>query len=154
MTSPSRPTSRYGSSTTPTATKRSNAAGRIVALIAIGLVVVLLYSVFDYFKKQESRTVTADFISLEAVDDNTTRMWIDVSRKDVEAPSYCIVTAVNYAHAEVGRREVVLPAGGQELERVAVELPVRGPAVSGRVYGCSDNLPFYMDPTSTFYDAR
>ena len=44
MTSPSRPTSRYGSSTTPTATKRSNAAGRIVALIAVmGAFTILIH---------------------------------------------------------------------------------------------------------------
>ena len=32
--------------------------------------------------------------------------------------------------------------------------PVREPLVSGRIYGCSENLPFYMDPESSFYAAR
>ena len=45
-------------------------------------------------------------------------------------------------------------AGGEQHSRIAVDLPVREPLVSGRIYGCSENLPFYMDPESSFYAAR
>lgn len=149
-----RPTSRYGEANVPSALAPRKASGRVIAIVAVLLVALVIVSVARNISQRQERTITADFISLAAVDDNTTRMWIDVTRQNPDVPSYCIVTAVDYSHAEVGRREVILPAGGEELTRVEVELPVREPAVSGRVYGCSEELPFYMDPESTFYEAR
>ncbi|AWB85027.1 DUF4307 domain-containing protein [Corynebacterium liangguodongii] len=91
--------------------------------------------------------VSANFVTQEAIDDASTKLWIDITRKDPSVPSYCIVTAVDYDFAEVGRREVIVPAGGEKLTHVGIELPVRAPAVSGRVYGCSTDIPFYMDVT-------
>ena len=62
--------------------------------------------------------------------------------------------AVDYDHAEIGRREVVLPAGGEAMQRIPVDMPVSGDLASGRVYGCSERIPAYMDAQSAFYAAR
>ena len=62
--------------------------------------------------------------------------------------------AVDYDHAEIGRREVVLPAGGEAMQRIPVDMPVSGDLASGRVYGCSEQIPAYMDAQSAFYAAR
>lgn len=145
-----RPANRYG---------RSNRAGgsiggKVVAVVAALLMIVLLFVGARTIMQRFSEPVRAEFISQERIDDNTGRLWIDVNRKNPDVPAYCIVTAVDYSHSEVGRREVVLPAGGEQHSRIAVDLPVREPLVSGRIYGCSENLPFYMDPESSFYAAR
>lgn len=147
-----RPSARYGGASATPAT--SGVGGKILAVAIV--VVVLLIAVAYGRNVMERRAipVKADFISQEAVDDATTRLWIDVTRKDPSVPSYCIVTALSYDFAEVGRREVAVPAGGEELTRIGVDLPVREPGVSGRVYGCSEDIPFYLDTSATHYEAR
>ena len=62
--------------------------------------------------------------------------------------------AVSYDHSEIGRRALVIPAGGEENQRFQVELPTREPVASGRVYGCSQDIPSYMDTSSTYLGAR
>lgn len=148
-TSP-RPAERYGRNRG----SGSSIGGKVVAIVSGLLMVALLVVGARTIMERFNEPVRAEFISQEHIDDDTGRLWIDVNRKNPGTPAYCIVTAVDYSHAEVGRREVVLPAGGDEHSRIAVDLPVREPLVSGRIYGCSENLPFYMDPESSFYAAR
>ena len=148
-TSP-RPAERYGRNRG----SGGSIGGKVVAIVSGLLMIALLVVGARTIMERFNEPVRAEFISQEHIDDNTGRLWIDVDRKNPDTPAYCIVTAVDYSHAEVGRREVVLPAGGDEHSRIAVDLPVREPLVSGRIYGCSENLPFYMDPESSFYAAR
>ena len=148
-TSP-RPAERYGRNRG----SGGSIGGKVVAIVSALLMIALLVVGARTIMERFNEPVRAEFISQEHIDDNTGRLWIDVDRKNPDTPAYCIVTAVDYSHAEVGRREVVLPAGGEEHSRIAVDLPVREPLVSGRIYGCSENLPFYMDPESSFYAAR
>ena len=148
-TSP-RPAERYGRNRG----SGGSIGGKVVAIVSGLLMIALLVVGARTIMERFNEPVRAEFISQEHIDDNTGRLWIDVDRKNPDTPAYCIVTAVDYSHAEVGRREVVLPAGGEEHSRIAVDLPVREPLVSGRIYGCSENLPFYMDPESSFYAAR
>ena len=148
-TSP-RPAERYGRNRG----SGGSIGGKVVAIVSALLMIALLVVGARTIMERFNEPVRAEFISQEHIDDNTGRLWIDVDRKNPDTPAYCIVTAVDYSHAEVGRREVVLPAGGDEHSRIAVDLPVREPLVSGRIYGCSENLPFYMDPESSFYAAR
>ena len=148
-TSP-RPAERYGRNRG----SGGSIGGKVVAIVSALLMIALLVVGARTIMERFNQPVRAEFISQEHIDDNTGRLWIDVNRKNPDKPAYCIVTAVDYSHAEVGRREVILPAGGDEHSRIAVDLPVREPLVSGRIYGCSENLPFYMDPESSFYAAR
>ena len=74
-------------------------------------------------------------------------MWVDVKRKNVDTPAYCIVTALNYDMAEVGRREVYISPGGENLQRLQLDIITREPAVAGGAYGCGETIPFYLDQT-------
>lgn len=118
------------------------------------MLVLVLVMAGQAIVRSQSRPVTAEFITQERVDDSTARLFIDVNRKDTTKDSYCIVFAVDYNHAEIGRREVILPAGGEKRQQLAVEVPTREPVVSGRIYGCSQDIPFYMDTSSTYVGAR
>lgn len=144
-----RPRQRYGEGKTG-----GTVGGKVLAIVALILLAALLFFGARTVSERMNRPITAEFISQERIDDTTGRLWIEVSRRDPSVPSYCIVTAVDYQHAEVGRREVVIPAGGEELVRIPVDMPVREPLASGKVYGCSTDLPFYMDEESDFYQAR
>lgn len=142
--------SRYG---TP-GSEAKGASGKIIAVFAVAMLVLVLVMAVQAVVRSQSRPVTAEFITQERVDDSTARLYIDVNRKDTTKDAYCIVFAVDYNHAEIGRREVILPAGGEAHQQLAVDVPTRSPVVSGRIYGCSQDIPFYMDTSSTYAGAR
>lgn len=146
-----RPASRYGEDS-----RAPRARGVSGKLIVIGVIILLLIAGvfgFRYLQQREEDPVSISLVTNERVDDRTMRVWVDITRTDTEVDSYCIVTALNYAMAEVGRREVLLPAGGDDVQRLAVDVPTRDYPVAGSVYGCSTDNPTYMDfdnPVYTF----
>lgn len=143
---PAQPASRYGAKANPAA----GLGGKVLAIAAVLMVLLVIIAGGRTYLQRQAVPVSANFVTQEKVDEDTTRLWIDVTRRDIGVASYCIVTAVSYDFAEVGRREVIVPAGGEELVHIGVDVPVRAPAVSGRVYGCSDDIPFYMDTSRTY----
>ncbi|WIM68496.1 DUF4307 domain-containing protein [Corynebacterium breve] len=152
MTTPNqaRPADRYGKQKDPK--KPQGIAGKVVAIVLVLVFAAILIMAARLLYSKDASPVSASFITHERLDDTTSRVWIDVVREDTSKPTYCIVTALNYGMAEVGRREVILPAGGEEQVRMSVDLPVREYPVSGKVYGCAEDIPFYMnvdDPTYT-----
>lgn len=143
---------RYGTSTTEAAPSRT--PGRIVAVISVLLVVLIAVFAVRYVMQQRSEPITASLIAHERIDEQTSRVWFDVSRNDTSVPGYCIITSLNYEMAEIGRRDVVIPAGGDEETRMYVDIPVRDTPVSGGVYGCSTTIPSYLDASEEFVEAR
>lgn len=145
MSSPDmpRPASRYGANRTPT--KTSGIGGKIIAVLLVVLLVAAVVLVARYINNRQSVEVTASMTSFERVDDNTMKLWVDVTREDPAEPAYCIVTAINYAMAEVGRREILLPPGGESMERMEVLIPTWDVPVSGSVYGCSTTVPSFLN---------
>ncbi|WPF66886.1 MULTISPECIES: DUF4307 domain-containing protein [unclassified Corynebacterium] len=138
-----RPQSRYGAARP--AQGSGGISGKIVAIVMVALLIALVIVVARFLATRDDATVKASMSNFERVDDSTMHLDIDVTRNQPDVPSYCIVTAMNYDKAEVGRREVLIPAGGPETQRMAVEIPTRDRAVSGSVYGCSTQIPAYMD---------
>lgn len=146
-----RPSERYGTQQNPL--KPRGIGGKIIAvLMVIGLLVGIV-AIAQYFNNRTSIPVSASMVSYERQDDDTMTLWVDVTREDPSQPSYCIVTALNYAMAEVGRRELIMPAGGEEQTRMEVDIPTRDLPVSGSVYGCSVIIPPYMDVENPTYTA-
>lgn len=145
MTNPAanRPEARYGVDRTPR--RPRGVAGKVVAVLGVILMVGIIFAAGFYVMNRESVTASASLASFERIDDSTIKLWVDITREDTSVPSYCIVTALNYAMAEVGRREVVMPPGGEGVERVEVELPTRDLPVSGGIYGCSTVMPAHLD---------
>ncbi|KQB83656.1 DUF4307 domain-containing protein [Corynebacterium oculi] len=138
-----RPQSRYGAARP--ARGSNGISGKIVAVVMVLLLIALVIVVARFLATRDDATVKASMTNFERVDDATMHLDIDVTRNQPDVPSYCIVTAMNYDKAEVGRREVLISAGGPETQRMAVEIPTRDRAVSGSVYGCSTQIPAYMD---------
>ena len=136
-----RPAERYGAARRPV-DKSNRRTGRavILAVLFVAIVTVVLFA--QFISQREDADVTASMTNFERVEDDTLAMSIDVTRDDVDKPSYCIVTALNY---EVGRRDVVIPAGGPETQRIDVEITTRDLPVSGSVYGCSTNMPAFLE---------
>lgn len=140
--------SRYGSQSS------KGVSGRTIAVFATALLALVIFVAGKTWYDDRSQPIKAEFISQELIDDSTARLWIDVHRKDPEHDAYCLVYAVDYDHTEVGRRAVIVPAGGDADQRLTVEMPTRKPVASGRIYGCSQQIPGYMDTKETYLGAR
>ncbi|MDO4761362.1 MAG: DUF4307 domain-containing protein [Corynebacterium sp.] len=124
--------------------QESTMSGKLVAIFVLVLVVAFAVAFAKFLRTTDQQPVNITFASAERIDDSSIKVVADISRKDTSKPAYCIVTALNYEMAEVGRREVYVPAGGLELARWEIDVPTREPAVSGGAYGCSDTIPFYL----------
>lgn len=138
-----RPSARYGSRK-----RGENAAvglsGKIVAVVLVAMVILLVIFVAHYLAHRSDTPVSAEMTNYQQVSDSELDMWIDVTRTDTSQDSYCIVRALNLNMAEVGRRDVVIPAGGDEVTRWSVPITTRDAPVSGSVYGCAQGLPHHL----------
>lgn len=137
-----RPEDRYGADRTPQ--RPGGIGGKIVAIASVILLVALIFAVARFVADRDDRDVTVEMISHERIDDSTMRLWVDVTRENPDEPSYCIISAINYDMAEVGRRELLIEPGGDPIQRFQVDIPTRELAVSGSVYGCSTIIPSYL----------
>lgn len=135
-------------------TTKGTMSGKIIAIFALAMVIAFAFALVKFFQAQAKTNITGETATVEQIDEHAMRVIVDITRKDPSVPTYCIVTALDYEINEVGRREVVIPAGGESTQRIAVEVPTRATAVSGDVYGCSDIIPFYMDTSDAANDTH
>lgn len=126
-----------------------NLTGKILVLFILVLLGAIVFAVIQLAQATSKSNLSGETATVEQLSDDTIRLWIDLTRKDTSIPGYCIVTAVNYDRGEIGRREIVVPAGGNPLERIEVDVKTTEPAASGDVYGCSTDIPFYLTVPSS-----
>ena len=139
--------SRYGSKTRTPRTGGSW-TNRALVLVFLAMFVAAIVFGVQYFRSQQKVNADISYVTHEILSDDSMRIWVDITRNRVEEPAYCIVQAFDYSKAEVGRREVAVPAGGDSAQRIAVDIPTNHRAVAGGAYGCSGSIPSYLD-TST-----
>ena len=120
---------RYGSS------RSASISGKV---IIIGVVLVLVISglyMWNQWRNESSPDVSISSAGFDRPNDSLLNFTVDVTRDDASRAAYCIVTALDYDKNEVGRREFVIPSGGR--------------AVAGKEYGCSTEIPGYLDNSDT-----
>ena len=140
----SRSQSRYGSAPK----NKGSWTNRALVLIFAATFIALIVFGIRYFQTQQKVNAHISYVSHEIISDDTARVWVDITRNRVEEPAYCIVQAFDYSKAEVGRREIAVPAGGDDAQRIAIDIPTNHRAVAGGAYGCSGNIPSYLDINS------
>ncbi|MFP7366427.1 DUF4307 domain-containing protein [Corynebacterium callunae] len=138
-----RPASRYNATAGNPGGR--NLGGKAIAVIAVLLIIALVVAFASYMNKREAQTVSGQMGAFERIDDDTFRFEVDVTRDDPSQKAYCIVTAKDYSHAEVGRREVLVEPSEHSTVRISTLIPTRDIAVSGGVYGCSTVIPSHMN---------
>lgn len=131
--------------------KSGDVTGKAMALVLVAVMVALLYYAFQFFSTREQVNAEISYVTHEVIDDETLRVWTDITRHDPNEAGYCIVQAYDYSKAEVGRREIPIPANGNGAMRVAVDIPTNARAVAGGVYGCSMEVPEFLDVENPDY---
>ncbi len=125
--------------------RSSNLTGRLLVLLMAAIVVVTGIYAVRYMQQQREVNARMSYVTQQVIDDHTLRVWVDVTRNRPDEPAYCVVQAFNYNKAEVGRRDIPLAPDGVDTQRIAVDIPTNHRAVSGDAYGCSSNVPDYLD---------
>lgn len=120
-------------------------SGKIIAVITVAIVLAAAFFAAKYFMDKQKVNASISYVSHEIISDDKTRVWVDVTRNRPEEPAYCIVQAYDYDKAEIGRREVPLPPGTEKSQRIGVDIATTRRGVAGGVYGCSSEIPSYMD---------
>lgn len=138
--------SRYGEDPTPRDDSRGSFTGRIVLIVGALFIIVGLILTAFYIKRMsdQSSGITGSMTNIERVNDREIRLEFDVVRGDTSTDAVCIVTAKNFDMTEVGRREVFIPAGGEEALRLTTTIRTDDLPVSAEVYGCSTTIPGYL----------
>lgn len=115
----------------------------LVAVLAAGTAVAVVA-----YRNLGSAPIEAEQTAFEVRDDGTVEVWFQVVRDQPERAAVCIVRARSRDGDETGRKEVYVPPGERSVVASTV-LRTSRPPVTGEVYGCSYDVPVYLDPGMT-----
>ena len=136
---PVRPADRYGSRRSP----RWLPALLLVAVLALATVIAVVG-----FRNLGSPPIQGRQTAFRVIDDGTVEVTFQVVRRQPERAAVCIVRARSRDGDETGRKEVFVPAGpGSAVASTVLRTSRR--AVTGEVFGCSYDVPPYLEPAST-----
>lgn len=123
--------------------KRRWFIGLAAVVVAAGLAVAVLG--FNQFGDPD---VSGQATGYELLSSDRVAVQYTVNRADPNDAVVCIVRARAKDGSEVGRREVLIPAGGDIQVGARVELTTSEPPVIGEVFGCGLNIPPYLSTKS------
>lgn len=132
--------------------RESGVSGKFIVIGIVAMLAVAGFFIYNQWNNSTDADVTGSASGFYENTDDSIRLNLDITRTDASKPAYCIVTALNFDKAEVGRREAVIAAGGDATSRVFVKIPTREQAVAASVYGCSTVFPSYLDDSVTTDD--
>lgn len=150
---PTSTTARYGKADTGLLSSSAGVdiTSKAIALVIVAIIIAAFYYGFQYFRQQQESNAKISYVTHDIVSDDTLRVWSDVTRTKPDETAYCIVQAFDYDKNEVGRREFAVAPSDSDSIRIAVDIPTNARAVAGGVYGCSSDIPAYLDVDHPHY---
>lgn len=100
------------------------------------------------YKQFADPAVSGDATAFEIVSSDTVSVQYTVNRSNPDDAVSCVVRARAEDGSEVGRREVLIPAGDQTQVGAKTDVTTSEPAVIGEVFGCTVNVPPYLKPAA------
>lgn len=79
--------------------------------------------------------------------EHSMRVTFTLTRDQPDRAADCVVTASLADATELGRKEVYIPPGS-ETRKVTAHIRTAKRAAKSEVYGCSYNIPKYLEPTT------
>jgi Domain of unknown function (DUF4307) len=141
---PTRPAGRYGSRRTP----RWLPAVLLVSVLAVATAAAVLG-----YRNLGSPPIEGRQTAFRVLDEGRVEVTFQVAREQPERAAVCIVRARSRDGDETGRKEVYVPAGARSVIASTVVHTSRRP-VTGEVFGCSYEVPAYLDPVTTPSQSR
>jgi hypothetical protein len=109
------------------------------------IVAVVVSSVIAYvaYKNLGTTPIDAERVGFSAKPGDSMEITVDVTRDQPDKPGVCIVRVRDISGAESGRKEILVPAGG-ESRRMSTVIRSSGTPVTADVFGCSYDVPRYL----------
>ena len=108
----------------------------------VGMLIIAMAYIFVQMNRVSTPDVTATqagWAREEGREDDVFIFTLDVTREDPSLDAYCVIYALNYDVAEVGRRDAY--PGRRPVDGAWTFHQTREQAVAGEVYGCSTETP-------------
>ncbi|MBB5912617.1 hypothetical protein BJY24_001484 [Nocardia transvalensis] len=113
---------------------------------ALGAAVVLAGLIVSYagYSKFGPKDIEPEQLGYSIVNDSTLDVHFKVTREHPDRPVVCFVRGMDSDQAEVGRREVLIPASTSGTVELTTTVRTTGRPAAGDIYGCSDKVPAYL----------
>jgi Domain of unknown function (DUF4307) len=134
-----RPEARYGRPRLSGRSRRRVVIALAVSVVAAGAVVAVVG-----YQRLGSSDVTGSLAGYQVIDNETASVTISVTRSDPSRPVDCIVRVRSKDGTETGRREVLVPASGQETVQLTTTVKSSKPPAMADIYGCGPDVPGYL----------
>ncbi len=115
-------------------------------ICSAGVVVLGLVIAFVGWKQFADPEVSGSATGHEVLSSNSIAVQYTVNRQNPDEPVSCVVRGRAQDGAEVGRREVLIPAGDQVQVGARTVVQTSRPAVIGELFGCTTEVPSYLQP--------
>ncbi|WP_024332589.1 DUF4307 domain-containing protein [Gordonia hirsuta] len=126
-------------------TEQSPQSRRRWFLISSTTVVVLgVIIAFIGWKQFADPEVSGSATGHDVLSSNSVAVLYTVNRKNPDEAVACVVRGRAQDGAEVGRREVLIPAGDEVQIGARTVVQTSRPAVIGEVFGCTTSVPSYL----------
>jgi hypothetical protein len=112
-------------------------------LFTVVAIVVSSVIAFVAYKNLGDTPIDAERVGFAAQPGDSMQITIDVTRDDGGRAGVCIVRVRDISGAESGRKEILVPAGGQS-RRMSTVIKSSGTPVTADVFGCSYDVPRYL----------
>ncbi|WP_068280826.1 DUF4307 domain-containing protein [Aldersonia kunmingensis] len=134
------PADRY-----PSATGRRRSSRWVIVLLGVLVVALGIGIAYVGYREFGVKEIEGKQVSFEVVDDSTLTIKMGVTRQDPSRPAVCIVRARSRQGDETGRREVYVAPSDSGTVQFDVPIRTSRPPVIGEVYGCSFDVPAYLE---------
>lgn len=112
-----------------------------VAVVVAGVALAII-GYKQFADPEVSGTVTGH----EILSSDTVAVQYTVERSNPDEAVVCVVRGRAYDGGEVGRREVMIPAGDDVQIGARTIVHTSRPPVIGEVFGCTTSVPSYLQP--------
>lgn len=139
-----RPKPRSGPKATYPAEQSRASRRRWFLICSTAVVIAGLVIAWAGFQRFGDPEVSGQATAHEILGSDSVAVQYTVNRADPATPVACVVRARAQDGAEVGRREILIPAGTDLQVGARTVVVTSRPPVIGEVFGCTTSVPSYL----------
>ena len=117
-------------------------------VLAVAVIVAGVGIAYIGYQRFGDPEISGQATGYELLSPDRVAVQYTVNRTNPDDAVVCIVRARAKDGSEVGRREILIPAGDQTQVGARTEVSTSEPAVIGELFGCGTDVPSYLKPNA------